>query len=49
VGSYLFNNNGATVSGYTADVTRVKVHAEWVDVAKIGRVRCENPDLERVW
>jgi nicotinate phosphoribosyltransferase len=49
VGSYLFNNNGATVSDYTADVVRVKVHGEWVDMAKVGRAPCDNPDLERVW
>jgi nicotinate phosphoribosyltransferase len=49
VGSYLFNNNGATVSDYTADVVRVKVHGEWVDMAKVGRAPCDNPDLERIW
>ncbi len=49
VGSYLFNNNGATVSDYTADVVRVKVHGQWVDMAKVGRAPCDNPDLERVW
>jgi nicotinate phosphoribosyltransferase len=49
VGSYLFNNNGSTVTDYTADVVRVKVHGEWVDMAKVGRAPCDNPDLERVW
>jgi nicotinate phosphoribosyltransferase len=49
VGSYLFNNNGATVTDYTADVVRVKVHGKWVDMAKVGRAPCDNPDLERVW
>jgi len=49
VGSYLFNDNGATVSDYTADVVRVKVHGQWVDMAKVGRAPCDNPDLERVW
>ena len=49
VGSYLFNNNGTTVTDYTADVVRVKVHDKWVDMAKVGRAPCENPDLERVW
>lgn len=48
VGSYLFNNNGTTVTDYTADVVRVKVHGEWVDMAKVGRAPCGNPDLERV-
>jgi nicotinate phosphoribosyltransferase len=49
VGSYLFNNNGATVTDFTADVVRVKVHGEWVDMAKVGRAPCDNPDLQRVW
>ena len=49
VGSYLFNNHGMTVTDYTADVVRVKVHGEWVDMAKIGRTPCENKDLERIW
>ena len=48
VGSALFDNHGATVTDYTADVVRVKVHGEWVDMAKIGRRPCDNPDLERV-
>ena len=49
VGSYLFNNNGATVTDFTADVVRVKLHGEWVDMAKVGRRPQENPSLERVW
>ncbi len=49
VGSYLFNNNGATVSDFTGDVVRVKVHGEWVDMAKVGRKPLDNPSLERVW
>jgi nicotinate phosphoribosyltransferase len=49
VGSYLFNNNGGTVTDFTADVVRVKIHGEWLDMAKIGRRPCENPNLERVW
>jgi nicotinate phosphoribosyltransferase len=49
VGSYLFNNNGTTVTDYTADVVRVKVRGEWVDMAKIGRAALDNPELERVW
>lgn len=49
VGSYLFNNNGATVTDFTADVVRVKIHGEWVDMAKVGRRPRENPNLERVW
>ena len=49
VGSSLFNNNGPTVTDFTADVVRVKVRGEWVDMAKVGRQPCENPELERVW
>jgi nicotinate phosphoribosyltransferase len=49
VGSYLFNNNGSTVTDFTADVVRVKVHGEWIDMAKVGRKVGENEYLERVW
>lgn len=49
VGSYLFNNNSLTVTDFTADVVRVKVRGEWIDMAKVGREPCDNPDLERVW
>jgi nicotinate phosphoribosyltransferase len=49
VGSSLFENHGSTVTDYTADVVRVKVQGEWLDLAKVGRKPCENPALERVW
>jgi len=49
VGSYLFNNNGATVTDFTADVVRVKVHGEWMDMAKVGRRVGQNENLERAW
>jgi len=49
VGSSLFNNNGTTVTDFTADVVRVKVHGEWIDMAKVGRRPLANPNLERVW
>lgn len=49
VGSYLFNNNGATTTDFTADVVRVKLHGEWVDMAKVGRRPLDNPELKRVW
>lgn len=49
VGSFLFSNDGPTVTDYTADVVRVKVAGEWVDMAKVGRTPLENPQLERVW
>jgi nicotinate phosphoribosyltransferase len=49
VGSWLFNNNGGTVTDFTADVVRVKVHGEWVDMPKVGRRPLANPNLEQVW
>ena len=51
VGSWLFNNSehDSTVTDYTADVVRIKVHGQWVDMVKVGRQRCDNPDLQRVW
>jgi nicotinate phosphoribosyltransferase len=49
VGSYLFNNNSATVADFTADVVRVKLRGEWVDMAKIGRRPRDHSNLERVW
>lgn len=49
VGSSLFDNHGSTVTDYTADVVRVKVDGHWVDMSKVGRKACDNPDLERVW
>jgi nicotinate phosphoribosyltransferase len=49
VGSSLFNNNGGTVTDFTADVVRVKVYGEWIDMPKVGRRPLTNPNLERVW
>ena len=49
VGSYLFNNGNSTTTDYTGDVVRVKIHGEWVDMAKVGRKVGENENLERVW
>ena len=49
VGSSLFDNHGTTVTDFTADVVRVKVHDEWVDLAKVGRRSLDNQQLERVW
>ncbi len=49
VGSALFDNHGSTVTDYTADVVRIKVNGDWVDLAKVGRKALPNPDLERVW
>ncbi len=49
VGSSLFNNNGGTVTDFTADVVRVKVHGDWIDMPKVGRRPLANLNLERVW
>jgi nicotinate phosphoribosyltransferase len=49
VGSYLFNNGNSTTTDYTADVVRVKIHGEWIDMAKVGRKVGENENLERIW
>lgn len=49
VGSWLFNNNGGTVTDFTGDVVRVKVHDRWLDMPKVGRKPLDNPNLERVW
>jgi nicotinate phosphoribosyltransferase len=49
VGSSLFDNHGPTINDYTADVVRVKIDGQWVDMAKIGRGPCDNADLKRVW
>ena len=49
VGSSLFDNHERTVTDFTADVVRVKVSGDWVDLAKVGRKAVDNPDLERVW
>ena len=48
VGSWFFDNHGPTVTDFTADVVRVKVGDAWVDMAKVGRRACDNPDLTRV-
>ena len=49
VGSSLFGNNSGMVTDFTADVVRVKVHGDWVDMPKVGRRPLANPHLERVW
>ena len=49
VGSSLFGNNSGMVTDFTADVVRVKVHGDWVDMPKVGRRPLANANLERVW
>lgn len=50
VGSSLMSNDAAvgTNTDFSADVVRVNVQDRWVDMAKIGRAPCGNPELERV-
>jgi len=50
VGSSLFNNSesAGTQTDFTADVVRVKANQRWIDVAKVGRRACDNPDLQPV-
>jgi nicotinate phosphoribosyltransferase len=50
VGSWLLSNSDAdgTSNDYTADIVRVRLDEQWVDLAKVGRHRGENPLLERV-
>lgn len=51
VGSALMSNDTrvGTNTDFTADVVRVRIAGEWVDMAKIGRRACDNPKMERVW
>lgn len=50
VGSSLMSNDDAlgTNTDFTADVVKVKIHDDWVDLAKVGRQAADNPDLESV-
>lgn len=50
VGSSLVSNDSeiGTNTDFTADVVRVKINGDWVDMAKVGRQANDNPDLERV-
>lgn len=50
VGSYFLENCSkcGTNNDFTADITRVKVDGEWIEMAKVGRKTCENKDLEIV-
>lgn len=48
VGSTFLQNDHATNNDYTMDIVRVKIHDEWVDMAKVGRQAGENPNLRVV-
>ena len=51
VGSALMSNDSSvgTNTDFTADVVRIQVAGDWIDMAKIGRRACDNPHMERVW
>lgn len=48
VGSRFFQNDNDTNTDYTMDIVRVQLDGQWVDMAKIGRQPCDNPDLQPV-
>lgn len=48
VGSTFLTNDNRTNSDFTMDVVRVNVGGEWVNMPKVGRRPCDNPDLERI-
>ncbi len=50
VGSWLLSNSDTdgTNNDFTADIVRVKLDGQWVDMAKVGRCPCDNPRLELV-
>ncbi|MDE2853844.1 MAG: nicotinate phosphoribosyltransferase [Chloroflexota bacterium] len=48
IGSAFLSNDRRTNSDFTMDVVRVKVGGKWVNMSKVGRRPCDNPDLERV-
>ena len=48
IGSALLSNDRRSNSDFTMDVVRVKVAGRWVDMPKVGRHPCDNPELERV-
>jgi len=49
VGSSLMSNDAivGTNTDFTADVVRIQVKGQWVDMAKVGRAPCDNPEMER--
>ena len=46
VGSRFFQNDSDTNTDYTMDIVRVRLEGQWVDMAKVGRQPCDNPDLQ---
>ena len=50
VGSWLLSNSSVegTNTDFTADVVKVKKDGKWIDMAKVGRVPCDNDKLVKV-
>ncbi|MCU0511589.1 MAG: nicotinate phosphoribosyltransferase [Anaerolineae bacterium] len=48
VGSSLLSNAKETNTDFTMDVVRIYHEGRWLDVPKVGRRPCDNPDLQRV-
>lgn len=50
VGSSLLENSSSngTNNDYTADIVRIKVNAQYLDLAKVGRGACDHDALERL-
>ncbi len=50
VGSSLLDScvGCGTNTDFTADVVRIRLNGTWVDMAKVGRQACDNPDLQPV-
>lgn len=48
VGSTFLRNDHDTNTDFTMDVVRLLIDGEWVDMPKVGREPCDNPDLRQV-
>jgi nicotinate phosphoribosyltransferase len=48
VGSRFFQNDSDTNTDYTMDIVRLQLGGQWVDMAKVGRQPCDNPNLQPV-
>jgi nicotinate phosphoribosyltransferase len=50
VGPALMSDENAVSAhtNFTSDVVRVKLHGQWVEMSKVGRQACDNPDLQVV-
>ena len=50
IGSSLMSNDTSvgTNTDFTADVVRIRLRGQWLDMAKVGRAPCDNPELEPV-